>query len=1025
MGNQLSTEVKTEFDGVEGDPDLSPSHPPHPPYPPQSPEIVFSSQVPPSEIRLPPGPTYQQYNQSDINMSSSPFPQQPAAISPKQSAKVEIPESPDYSTPVPRPSKSKKRRLGNRPSLISQPRFLDPDNLMDNETSVNSSSPGAEEGSLSTRRKRKKRNEMRQKKARSQASPDLGNLEMPNDPIESLEADEIQETQQGPIIGLLATDNTTTESTPSAASLPKKRKILGSASKDRKRQKRNSNGDLGVNPATSFSGFAESLYAGRRRNRKALEVIEDDSMDISASKMSPDNLRRESISHDSSVSDLNPNSNGPNPGHALHPSVESKIETGSPEDSSSNAGLTPNSMQQDNQNHVATNRDSNGEEPESNEGSDGREKQRSMRSRNLVPQTMPNVDITNDEYPPDVEDVHNSSSIGLRPKQSSARKRVAKPTFFDREAEGDAASSSSATEKKQAKISAMLQGNGVNTPTTKKTPSKRRAPPKETRPHELVTGQFSDFELRNITQAVERWRDDHNLTQSEVNDLIQGNPREVKSQEFWARVVATCPNRRRQKVINQCRRKFHNFVARGAWTPEQHHELKKMWEIHGSKYAVIGKLINRHPEDVRDRIRNYVVCGESRRVDPWTYDEEEKLRSIISEAVKIIRERRHEGHIISDESDEDLIDWQRVSELMERTRSRLQCIQKWKLMQKQVQDGVGNIDGGETLPVDQIIQNARDEAETISSRDRYNIIKAIRTFGINADGRIPWAKVRKQLGGRWRRPTIILVWYRLKHSVPDYGIMTVPELIKQLSVKYHETKELDFPSSEDYDPTAEYSEIERKVNKILSKTQRGPKTLTTVVKTDDDDDDDDDNDDDNGDDDDDDDKGIADNNKGSDADKDSQEEDAESNEEDQQSGENEDKTENEKNKSGVQSRSQSDDEGASSDQSEDEEPPEQISPEHTSDDSSNLGNDVEDQNFQRGPSVESPIANIRSRRAFKSQKHHNSSSKATTSRTPISSKRRVATKMDEPSDNEQGLDVEEELSSDTNASEVESIPAHL
>ncbi|KAI0849504.1 hypothetical protein F5Y00DRAFT_67664 [Daldinia vernicosa] len=1038
MGNQLSTEARTEFDGVQGDQDLSPPHPSHPPYTPQSPDIVFSSQVPPSATRVPPSPTHQQYNQPDIKMSSSPPPQQPAAMSPKQGAKFEIPESPDYrqqtSTPVPVPSKSKKRRRGNRPSLISQPRLLESDNAVDNETSVNGSSPGAEEGSASVRRKRK-RNERRRKKALLQASPDLGNLEMPNDPIQSLEPDEVQETQQDLIVGLHTTNTTTTESTPPSASLTKKRKILGSAGKDRKRQKRDSNGTLGVNSATSFSGLAESLYAGRKKNRKALEVIEDDSMDTGAPRVSPDNHGQKSISRDSSVSDLNTNSNDPNLGEAIHPSTESnEMETGSPDSSSSDADLSPDRMQQDNQNHVVTNQDSNDEEPESDKRSDGRGEQRSIGNGDLVPQTMPNADITNDEYPSDVEDIHNNSSLGLRPKQSSARKRFVKPTFFEREAEGNAnssanqASSSSATGKKQPKISAMLQlqGNGVDTPTLKKTPSKRRAPPKETQPHELVTGQFSDFELRNITQAVERWRDDHNLTQSEVNDLIQGNPREVKSQEFWARVVATCPNRRRQKVINQCRRKFHNFVARGAWTPEQHEELKKMWEIHGSKYAIIGKLINRHPEDVRDRIRNYVVCGESRRVDPWTYEEEEKLRSIISDAVKVIRERRQEGHILSNESDEDLIDWQRVSELMERTRSRLQCIQKWKLMQKQVQDGVGSIDGGENLPIAQIIQNARDEAETISSRDRYNIVKAIRTFGVNADGRIPWAKVRKQLSGRWRRPTIILVWYRLKHSVPDHIIMTVPEIIKQLSVRYHETKELDFPSGEDYDQNAEYTEIERKVNKILSKTQRGPRTPATVVKADDDDDDDDDDDnDDDNDVDGDDDKEIADYNKESGADEDSQEEDSESNEEDQQIEKNEDKAENEKSKGSIQSRDESDDESASSDQSEDEELSEQPRTEHASDDSSDLENNVEeDENLQRESSVQSPIANIRSRKASKSQKRYSLSSKATTSRTPISGKRKIATKMAKPNNNEQGLDVEEELSSDTNASEVESIPAH-
>ncbi|OTA86903.1 hypothetical protein M434DRAFT_40409, partial [Hypoxylon sp. CO27-5] len=151
---------------------------------------------------------------------------------------------------------------------------------------------------------------------------------------------------------------------------------------------------------------------------------------------------------------------------------------------------------------------------------------------------------------------------------------------------------------------------------------------------------------------------------------------------FWSRIVATCPNRGRQKVINQCRRKFHNFVARGTWTPEQQEELKKMYELHGNSFAVIGKLINRHPEDVRDRVRNYVVCGDNRRVQPWTFEEEDKLRSIITEAFEAIRAQRQKTGDESQEPEEDLIDWQMVSERMDRTRSRLQCIQKWKLMNR-------------------------------------------------------------------------------------------------------------------------------------------------------------------------------------------------------------------------------------------------------------------------------------------------------------------------------------------------------
>ncbi|KAH7029291.1 uncharacterized protein B0I36DRAFT_244375, partial [Microdochium trichocladiopsis] len=167
------------------------------------------------------------------------------------------------------------------------------------------------------------------------------------------------------------------------------------------------------------------------------------------------------------------------------------------------------------------------------------------------------------------------------------------------------------------------------------------------------------------------------MSQFEINAFIHGNPKDVNSSEFWNRVISTCPNRRRQKVINQCRRKFHNFVARGTWTPEQHDELSKMWEMHGNKYTLIGSLINRHPEDVRDRIRNYVVCGDNRRKDAWSQEEEDRLANIVAEAIDTIRRMREKGESNSAATDEELVDWQMVSEKMDRTRSRLQCITKW------------------------------------------------------------------------------------------------------------------------------------------------------------------------------------------------------------------------------------------------------------------------------------------------------------------------------------------------------------
>ncbi len=450
-------------------------------------------------------------------------------------------------------------------------------------------------------------------------------------------------------------------------------------------------------------------------------------------------------------------------------------------------------------------------------------------------------------------------------KLSSGRKRVPKPTFYDRVAEENvdgfaelpspAAAAASRKElagkghagkqadrggretvagpsntaakgkDKQPKITSML-GGGSSTPTKSTTPG-----PTPKSSTQVLRGIFSQFELRNINEAVDRWRQSHNMTQYEVNELIHANPKEVNSTDFWDSVTATCPNRLRQKVINQCRRRYHNFVARGTWTPEQNEELTKMYELHGMKYTLIGKLINRHPEDVRDRIRNYVICGDKMRRHAWSSEEENLLSHIVNEAIEHINNlQREEG--ASQDGPEELVDWQLVSERMGHTRSRLQCINKWKLLRSQTEGR--SIDGGEILSVDQLIDKARKDIETMTSRERYNLVKDILASGVHAESRIPWAKIRKGRGGisvkRWTRPTLMLAWYRLRHLCADQDSLSVPEIATQLCSLYKSTRTLEYPSIESIDLDLEHRQLGRKINMLLkgpgNRSSKAPRHTT-------------------------------------------------------------------------------------------------------------------------------------------------------------------------------------------------------
>ncbi|KAI0185264.1 hypothetical protein EV127DRAFT_315178, partial [Xylaria flabelliformis] len=287
-----------------------------------------------------------------------------------------------------------------------------------------------------------------------------------------------------------------------------------------------------------------------------------------------------------------------------------------------------------------------------------------------------------------------------------------------------------------------------------------------------LSGAFSDFEIRNLTQSIERFRDDHGMTQVAVNDLIHRNPKEARGTELWERIMATCPGRSRQKVINQTRRRFHNFVARGTWTTEQDQELRQLYEHHGSKYAMIGQMINRHPEDVRDRIRNYIICGDNLRKDQWSQEETTRLIAIVEQAIAEIRRQRSLQGLDDSRPVEEDISWQLVSLGMDRTRSRLQCIAKWKSLKPQLSGG--GLDG-EVVPIEEIIQQARETATTMSYRNRFLIINEILKTNANADSRIPWLKVRTELKGKWTRPPMMIVWFRLKRTLEGWQSLNVKE----------------------------------------------------------------------------------------------------------------------------------------------------------------------------------------------------------------------------------------------------------
>lgn len=424
------------------------------------------------------------------------------------------------------------------------------------------------------------------------------------------------------------------------------------------------------------------------------------------------------------------------------------------------------------------------------------------------------------------------SSAHTTPKSSRTYARQPKPTFFERRAEDtaqafaelpsnelaatpkpskprakrrlpvDVPDAESAPSKRRwssrsgsAKAKTPKAPKDPNTP--KNTPGRKKAPETAVRNSAgFLTGVFTKTEVTQVEGAVEAFRVDHEMEQHELNAMIQQNPKDpsIKDnslhEELWSRVLEACPTRPRQKLLNWCRQKFHNFVARATWTPEQDEELRQMVKQYGTTWNVIGQHINRHQKDVRDRWRNYLVAGNNQRKHHWSEEEETEFLEIVGEVLGIFRRERerdpNNDMFKSGRTDEELIDWNVVAERMKHGRSRLQCQEKWRRM-REANKINSTILAGQLEPDQRWrLKRARHEIASMSHADMYHIVLAIPNLdgGAKDDGSINWKAVLESQRKKYHRYTGMLLWHRLRQLVPDQETKNVQICAKKLINMY-------------------------------------------------------------------------------------------------------------------------------------------------------------------------------------------------------------------------------------------------
>ncbi|KAL2176576.1 uncharacterized protein P884DRAFT_260593 [Thermothelomyces heterothallicus CBS 202.75] len=341
------------------------------------------------------------------------------------------------------------------------------------------------------------------------------------------------------------------------------------------------------------------------------------------------------------------------------------------------------------------------------------------------------------------------------------------------------------------------------------------------------TGPLSQTEENQITRAMERFRENEGLTQQELNQVIHDNPKmsgRPIHRQLWATIQDACPTRPRRKLIEWCRQRYNNWAGRGTWTPEQDDELVDLVAKHGKKWSYIAGLINRYQKDVRDRWRNYLVCRDTVRTDAWSDGEEERFREVVEKAIEKIRQGVGKD---SKKPAEALVNWLDISQAMGYTRSRLQCMEKWKRMRaaEPLPDTVPTV-----LPQGNSwrLEKAREDLRKITAEDKYRLMCAIRDSGVVTDAKINWKPIIKgTFQDVYERQALVVTWGRLRKAVPDWETKTTHDCAQYLCEMYE--NEGRFGSSE----IAEAAEDEENAAVSAKKKRRNRKKVVRPTSTDD------------------------------------------------------------------------------------------------------------------------------------------------------------------------------------------------
>lgn len=329
-------------------------------------------------------------------------------------------------------------------------------------------------------------------------------------------------------------------------------------------------------------------------------------------------------------------------------------------------------------------------------------------------------------------------------------------------------------------------------------------------------GVWTQAEISKLETFRKNYCKENELSTFQFNALVQSTVRYDKgAAALFYELHESFPYRTRMSTMRVCRRRFHNFPARGTWTQSEDESLKQAVSEKGRSWTAVGEMINRFPEDCRDRYRNYHVNAHNRNRESWTEAEILNLCRAVHECMAKMRGHKQQAKLekfvgrefpeSESESDEEvrdmkLINWQTVSDAMGPGggRSRLQCSLKWAQLRmtervkymKRVNDALKErppAETGKTKKPKRRNWRADQAQRTLSNMragDRYDFLQAFATCNAREEENIAWRFLGDEaFRSRWTVAERKMALQIFKNEVPEGNKMNYHDVANRLLTK--------------------------------------------------------------------------------------------------------------------------------------------------------------------------------------------------------------------------------------------------